>query len=164
MKLLSVIGSGDLQDEATYEAARAVGRGLAEVGWTILCGGLGGVMEAVCRGAKEGGGITIGLLPGVDPREANRWVDLPITTGAGEARNVACATSGRVVVAIAGSYGTLTEIAFALKYGRPVIALGSWRLDPARLDPGATLIHVETPEAVLAEVARLGLRAGRKPG
>ena len=90
-------------------------------------------MAAVCRGAKRGGGATIGILPGTNPREANEWVDYPICTGLGEARNAVVVASGQVVIAIGGGLGTLSEIALALKLGRPVITLHSWPLDPALL-------------------------------
>ena len=93
-----------------------------------MCGGLTGVMEAVCRGAKEAGGTTIGILPGGDPKAANPWVDIPICTGIGYARNVTVVLTGRAVVAVDGAYGTLSEIGHALGVDIPVIGLLTWSL------------------------------------
>ncbi len=125
--LISVIGAGKC-DEKTYALAEQAGRELALRGAMVVCGGLGGVMEAVCKGAKGAGGRTIGILPGADHREANAYVDVPIVTGLGEARNVIVARTGRAVIAIGGEYGTLSEIAFALKFGIPVVSLDTWQL------------------------------------
>ncbi len=144
-------------NEATAEEetmAEQLGELLARAGVTIVCGGRGGVMAAVCRGAKRGGGTTIGILPGTDPQEANAWVDYPICTGLGEARNAVVVASGQVVIAIGGGLGTLSEIALALKLGRPVITLYSWPLDPTLL--ARAKVHIEettTPE----ETARRAL-------
>jgi len=127
--LISVIGGG--QNHASAEAlemAEAVGQELALRGATVVCGGLGGVMEAVCRGAKVAGGVTIGILPGTDPSQANKWVDYPICTALGYARNVIVAKAGRAVIAIDGAYGTLSEIAHALSEGIPVIGLNTWTI------------------------------------
>jgi len=126
-KMISVIGAGRC-DEATAQLAQAVGRDLARRGVTLVCGGLGGVMEAACRGARQAGGHTIGILPGTDPRDANPYVEVAIPTGFGEARNLIVVQTGQAVIAIAGEYGTLTEIAHALKMGKPVIGLNTWRL------------------------------------
>jgi len=108
--------------------AEAVGRGLAEAGATLICGGMGGVMAAACRGARSAGGLTIGVLPGHNARDANPHVDVPIVTGMGEARNVIIVRTAMAVIAVGGEFGTLSEIAFALKLGRPVIGLGTWEL------------------------------------
>ncbi|MCK4581555.1 MAG: TIGR00725 family protein [Dehalococcoidia bacterium] len=125
--LIAVVGdSSGSADEA--ELAEAVGEGLAGRGATVICGGLGGVMEAVCRGAKAKGGLTVGILPGEDSSVANSYVDIPIVTGVGYARNMAVVKSARAVIAIGGGYGTLTEIAYALKRGIPVIGLNTWLL------------------------------------
>lgn len=124
---ISIIGAGKC-DEKTYALAEQVGRELARRGATVVCGGLGGVMEAACKGAKSAGGRTIGILPGTNPRDANPYVDIPIVTGMGEARNVIVVRTGRAVIAIGGEYGTLSEIAYALKFGIPVIGLGTWQL------------------------------------
>lgn len=94
----------------------------------MVCGGRGGVMEAACRGAKAEGGTTVGILPGMDRQEANAYVDIPIVTGLGEARNAIVVRTADAVVAVSGGYGTLSEIGLALKMGRPVVGLGTWEL------------------------------------
>jgi len=123
--IISVIG-GSVCTHEEARLAETVGQELARRGVTVVCGGLGGVMEAVCRGAREAGGHTIGLLPGSDPRDANPWVEFPLPTGLGFTRNAMVAQAGRAVIAIAGSYGTLSEMAFALIGGVPLIGLGAW--------------------------------------
>ena len=120
---ISVIGSGQC-DAAQYETARRVGELAARAGYEIVCGGLGGVMTAVCQGAREAGGRTIGILPGDDARAANPYVDVPVVTGLGIARNVLVVKNGDAVIAVAGGAGTLSEIGVALKLGRPVAAIG----------------------------------------
>jgi len=109
--------------------AEAVGRALGSRGVVLMCGGLGGVMEAACRGAKEAGGTTVGLLPGLDRAAANAHVDLAIPTGLGEARNAMVARSGDALIAVGGGYGTLSEIALALKGGKLVVGIGSWDIE-----------------------------------
>ena len=144
---VSVIGSG-----AEHEArAEEVGRLLAGRGCTVVCGGRGGVMAAAARGAKSAGGTTVGILPGTSPLDANEWIDHVVVTGLGHARNAVVAASGDAVIAVGGSYGTLTEIGFALVYGRPVVIL----------EPGLAVEGVpraktpaEAVELVLASVAR----------
>ena len=125
--LISVIGGGAPSARA-YELAEAVGRELAQRGAVVVCGGLGGVMEAACRGAKSAGGVTIGMMPGDDPRAANPWVDYPVMTGMGYARNVIVVKTGRAAIAVDGAYGTLSEIAHALGDGTPVIGLETWEM------------------------------------
>lgn len=124
---VGVVGDGVCPPE-TAAVAETVGRLLAGRGCVVVCGGLGGVMEAACRGAKAAGGMTIGILPGDDYRAANPFVDIPIVTGLGEARNVLVVKSSRAVIAVGGRYGTLSEIALALKLGIPVIGLNTWEL------------------------------------
>lgn len=122
-------------------AAETVGRGLAESGAIVVCGGLGGVMEAACRGAREAGGTAVGILPGTERSAANRWVDVAIPTGLGEARNALVVRAADVLIAVGGAYGTLSEVALALKAGKPVIGVSTWRLpvepDPIRRAPDA---------------------------
>jgi len=120
---ISVIGSGSALDAETEADAEAVGRLLAERGHTVVCGGMAGVMEAVCRGAREAGGETIGILPVDDVSAANDHVTTPIATGMGHARNVLVPLNGEAVIAITGSGGTLSEIGFATVYDRPVAGL-----------------------------------------
>ena len=124
---MAVVGSGDA-DEATYAVARELGRELARRGAVVVCGGLGGVMEAACRGAKDQGGTTVGVLPGDDRHSANPFVDVAVATGMGEARNAVVARTADVVVAVAGEFGTLSEIALALRMGKPVVGLSTWEL------------------------------------
>jgi uncharacterized protein (TIGR00725 family) len=109
--------------------AESVGRGLAERGAVVVCGGLGGAMEAACRGAKAGGGTTVGLLPGLDRRDANPYVDVAVPTGLGEARNALVVRAADALIAVAGGYGTLSEIALALRSGKRVVGLGTWDVD-----------------------------------
>jgi len=124
-RLISVIGAGSADDD-TLKSAFSLGVLLAESGFTVLCGGGGGIMEAVCRGAVSVGGTTVGILPGESSSGANPFVDVAIPTGLGSARNRIVALSGEAVVAIGGRYGTLSEIAFALDAGKPVCSLGGW--------------------------------------
>ncbi len=116
---VSVIGSGAEWEDAAQE----IGRLLAERGCTVVTGGLGEVMAAAQRGAKEAGGTTLAILPGEEREAANRWADHVVVTGIGHARNLAVAASGEAVIAVGGSWGTLAEIAFARRLGRPVVAL-----------------------------------------
>jgi uncharacterized protein (TIGR00725 family) len=125
--IIAVIGNSSCTPEEA-KLAETVGELLARRGATIICGGLGGVMEAVCRGAKSEGGLTVGILPGQDSSMANPWVDIPVVTGIGEARNVAVVKSAQAVIAIGGSYRTLSEIAYALKSRIPIIGLNTWSL------------------------------------
>jgi uncharacterized protein (TIGR00725 family) len=116
---IAVIGSGREWEQAAEE----VGRLLAELGCTVVTGGLSEVMEAAHRGAKSAGGTTIAIVPGEDRLDANPWADHVVVTGIGHARNLAVAASGDAVIAVGGSFGTVSEIAFALRLGRPVVAL-----------------------------------------
>ena len=125
--IIAVIGNSSCSPEEA-KLAETAGELLAQQGVTVICGGLGGVMEAACRGAKSKGGLTVGILPGQDSSAANPWVDIPVVTGIGEARNVTVVKSAQVVIAIGGSYGTLSEIAYALKSNIPVIGLNTWSL------------------------------------
>ena len=123
--LISIIGESNASHK-NYSLAEEVGRLLAEAEVTVVCGGMGGVMEAVSKGASNAGGRTVGILPGVNPTDANPWVDIPICTGLGHARNVIVVRSGLAVVAIGGAYGTLSEIGHALSDEIPVIGLNTW--------------------------------------
>ncbi len=149
-----MIGAG-ICDAATYALAEEVGRELARRGATVVCGGLGGVMEAACRGAKSAGGRTVGILPGTSAHDANPFVDVPIVTGLGQARNAIVVRSGRAVIAIGGEYGTLSEIAFALKFGIPVIGLGTWQLAREGKIVPAIVEATSAKEAVEAALNRV---------
>jgi uncharacterized protein (TIGR00725 family) len=137
---IAVCAPGSASDEE-LTLAGAIGRLLAERRCTLVCGGLGGAMAAACRGAKEAGGVTIGIIPGYDDRAANPWVDHVICTGLGQARNALVAATGEAVIAVGGGWGTLSEIALALRLGRPVVLLGDWAamfaLSDGQTDTGA---------------------------
>ena len=152
-KLIAVIG-GSQASQKEISLAEEVGCQLAKKGAILVCGGLGGVMEAACRGASSEGGITIGILPGENRREANNYVQIPIVTGMGYARNVAVVKSAQAVIAIGGSYGTLSELGHALQSGIPVIGLDTWSL----LKNGKTnnaIIPVENPTEAVAKALEL---------
>ena len=121
---IAVIGAGDATPEEVANA-ESVGRLIGEQGAALICGGLGGVMAAAARGCATAGGVTIGILPGREPSDANAWILLPLATGMGEGRNVLVVRSAEAVIAVGGSWGTLSEIALARKIGRPVILLGT---------------------------------------
>ena len=140
MRYVAVVGAGRASDDEAL-AAEAVGRALAEAGAVVVCGGLGGVMEAACRGAKDGGGTTIGILPGANRADANPYVDVALATGLGEARNALIVRAVDVLVAVGGEYGTLSEIALALKAGKPVVGVGTWEIRGVQAagDPAAAV-------------------------
>jgi uncharacterized protein (TIGR00725 family) len=158
--IIGVIG-GRRPTSEEMELAEAAGRRIAELGAALICGGCRGVMEAACRGAKGSGGLTIGVLPGSDREAANPYVDLPIVTGIGEARNCIIARSAQAVVAIGGSYGTLTEIAYSIAFGTPVVGLGTWHIEREG-HPPAPIHRAATPEEA-AERA-FALAKDREPG
>jgi uncharacterized protein (TIGR00725 family) len=124
-RIIGVIGGGTCTKEVEH-LAETVGRGIASSGSILICGGLDGVMLAACRGAKQAGGQTIGILPGLDKREANAYVDIPIVTGMADARNVIITRTADALIAIDGEFGTLSEISFAIKFGKPLIGLKTW--------------------------------------
>ena len=125
---VSVIGGHDA-DENVEQNAHNIGKIIAKMGAIVVCGGLLGVMEAVCRGSKEAGGLTIGLLPGKDKNDANCFVDIALPTSIGYARNVIVACSADIIIALPGSHGTRSEISYGLVYKRPVIDFGNWDID-----------------------------------
>lgn len=144
---VAIIG-GNESSADEREKAYEVGRLLAEAGAVIVCGGRGGVMEAACRGAREAGGLTVGILPGKDAADGNAFLSVALPTGMGEARNALVVLAGDAVVAIGGGFGTLSEIGLALKAGRRVIGLGTWQAK-APSGASATVEPVATPaEAV----------------
>ncbi len=145
--IIAVIGDSYCPPEEA-KLAQTVGELLALQGATIICGGLGGVMEAVCRGAKSKGGLTVGVLPGEDSSKANHWVDIPIATGVGYARNMAVVKSAQAVIAIGGNYGTLSELAYALKSGIPIIGLNTWALSRNGQEDSSIIKFHDAKEAV----------------
>ncbi len=156
---IAVCGPGDAEAEDLAQGRRA-GAAVARAGAVLVCGGLGGVMEAACRGAAEAGGTTVGLLPGEDRSAANPWVGLAIPTGLGELRNALIVRAADAVVAIGGAYGTLSEIALALRGGIPVVGVATWELARrGRADEG--IVVASDAEAAVAEALR---RTGRHMG
>ena len=145
--IIAVIGSSEANEELV-ELATKVGYELAQNGVIMVCGGLGGVMEAACRGAKSKGGTTIGVLPGSNPDEANKWIDHVICTGMGEARNLVIIKSSDAVIAVGGGYGTLSEIGFALKLNKPIVGLQTWGLENPNMDNLALKTSDHSKEAV----------------
>ena len=125
-RIIAVIGQGRGCTQEILSLAEQVGKEIAKRGGIVICGGLQGVMEAVCKGAKFENGLTIGVIPGTQKSDANKFVDLPIVTGLGEARNSVIVRTADIVIAVGGKYGTLSEISFALAFGKPVIGLNSW--------------------------------------
>lgn len=150
---ISVIGAGDA-DTGTCREAHAVGRCVAERGGVVVCGGLGGVMEAACRGAAEAGGVAVAILPGSDEGAANPWATVIIPTGLGHARNVLVVQAGRAVVALPGAMGTLSEVSIALKIGRPVVGVRAWG------DVAGVEVAADAEEAVARAFARVKERSG----
>jgi uncharacterized protein (TIGR00725 family) len=154
---ISVVGAGEASvDEAAQ--AEAVGRAIALAGGLVITGGLGGVMSAASRGCSEAGGVAVGILPGIHAAEANPWVRIPIASGLGEARNALVVRAADAVVAVGGSWGTLSEIALARKMGIPVVLLGSPPVD-------LPLRRMETPQEAAAWALQAALeRRGLGPG
>ncbi|HWC15008.1 MAG TPA: TIGR00725 family protein [Actinomycetota bacterium] len=154
---IAVVG-GHHVDDATVRRAEEVGRAIAEAGAVLVCGGRGGVMEAACRGARSAGGTTLGILPGESREDANDHIDVAVATGLGEMRNMVVVHSADVVIALAGEYGTLSEIAFALRVGTPVVGIDTWEL--ARRGQGVSdgIVRVDDPRAAVTEAMRLARR------
>lgn len=125
--IIGVIGTAQATKEE-FETAEEVGKEIAKRNGVVVCGGEGGVMEAACRGAKSEDGLTIGIIPGYRGDEANSYVDIPIVTGMSHARNVIVVRSSKAIIAVGGNYGTLSEIAFALKLGIPIIGINTWEV------------------------------------
>jgi uncharacterized protein (TIGR00725 family) len=145
--IIAVIGAGSCDTE-NYSIAEEAGILLAKNGFTIICGGLGGVMEAVCKGARSEGGHTIGVLPGDNIKDANPYVSIPVATGMGIGRNIIIIRTAMAVLAIDGKYGTLSEIAFALQLQKPVVGLQSW-------DVSADIIQAPNIEQAVNEIVKI---------
>ena len=143
---VAVVGPGEASPHE-LQAAEDVGAGLAERGAVVVTGGLGGVMEAACRGARSRRGRTVGLLPGDDRESANGWVEIAIATGLGELRNGLVVRAADALVAVGGGHGTLSEVALALKLGRPVVGLGTWDVHGVE--------HVSTPAEAIDRISAL---------
>ena len=147
---VAVVGPGEAT-QPQLEVAVAVGRALGEAGAVLVCGGLGGVMAGACRGAASTGGVTVGILPGTDRASANEWVSVAIPTGLGELRNGLVVSAADTVIAVGGAYGTLAEIALALRTGVPVVGIGTWEIggvehaEDAADAVARALAHVDRP-------------------
>jgi uncharacterized protein (TIGR00725 family) len=154
--IVGVIGGSEVSSDL-YNAAEVIGREIAKRQAVLITGGLAGVMEAAAKGAKSVGGFTVGVLPGFSPQDANPYIDLPLVTGLSEARNIIIVRTADVLVAVGRGFGTLSEIAFALKLQKPIIALETW-------DVADALIRVWTPQdAVERAFALLDALGSRRP-
>ena len=145
-KIIAVVG-GRKTEKALLSEAEAIGKLIAKNGATLVCGGLGGVMQAASRGAKSEGGLTVGILPQNDSKGANLYIDIPIATGLGIGRNVIIARTADAVIAVGGAYGTLSEIAYALQMGKPVVGIKTWDIKG--------VIHVENAADAVNKVFEL---------
>lgn len=150
---VAVIGASNAT-EWELDAAERLGALLAEAGCVLVCGGLGGVMDAAARGAASHDGVSVGILPGTDRSAASRHLTVALATGFGEARNAIVARSADAVIAVGGEFGTLSEIALALKMGTPVIGIGTWELGRDDLDRDP-IVRVADTDAAVAELRRL---------
>jgi len=161
--MVAVVGPADA-DESHLALAEEVGRLLGDRGVVVVTGGLGGVMAAACRGARGVGATTLGFLPGADRGEANEWVSQPIPTGLGQGRNVLVALSADVVIAVGGSWGTLSEVAHARRAGRPVVTVSGWQVLDATGMPMPDLVAADDAEsavaAAMAAISGSGVKGG----
>lgn len=144
---IGIIGAGECSAEV-YKTAEKIGKMVALRGDVLICGGLGGIMEAASKGAKSAGGTTIGILPGFNSEDANPFIDIPIVTGLSHARNFIIVRSSDVLISVAGGYGTLSEIAIALKLKKPVIGICSWNIIK-------DIHHVQSPEEAIKKICEL---------
>ena len=151
---IGVIGGSDASFDALREAEET-GRLIAEEGCILVTGGLGGVMEAASRGAKEAGGVVIGILPGKDSNEANDYVDIAIPTGLGWTRNVLVILNSDALIAIDGAYGTLSEISYALLYKKPVFGLKTWNLSKTDNMAGEGVISCLSPQEAVEKALKV---------
>ena len=146
-KYVGVIGGGECTD-STYKTAQSLGFEIGKKGWILVCGGLGGVMEAAAKGCAEAGGMTLGILPGSQRDSANPYIRIALPTGLGEGRNLLVVRTSDVLVSIGGGYGTLSEIALALKAGKPVIGLETWEHIQG-------IQYVSHPDEVIEKIDRI---------
>jgi uncharacterized protein (TIGR00725 family) len=163
---VAVIGDGDPRGPDAHrilEWAEEVGHLLARGGATVVTGGMGGVMRAASQGAVRAGGVTIGILPGSDVSEANEYVQIPIATGLGVVRNLVVVTAADAVVAVGGRHGTLSEIGLALRQGRHVVTLSSWRLDSEHRIGGPRVHRARDPREAVSLVLRLAESGPESP-
>jgi uncharacterized protein (TIGR00725 family) len=157
MKKIAVIGGSAIQEKSDiYDIAYKVGKSIADESAALVCGGLSGVMEAACKGAKEAGGLTIGILPSIDEEDANAWVDIRIPTGLGYARNALVVLSSHAVIAIDGAEGTLSEIGYAITFNKPLIGLKTWQIKPYEEISSPLIQYADSPEKAV-EMAMSGI-------
>ena len=157
---VAVVGDGEPRGPDAHrllEWAEEIGQELARSGATVITGGLGGVMRAASRGARSAGGQTIGILPGTDASDANEYVSIPLPTGLGVVRNLVVVTAADAVVAVGGRHGTLSEIGLALRMGRHVVALSSWRVESEHRLGGPRVHRARDPREAVALAVRLAL-------
>lgn len=152
--IVGIIGGSQIQKKEIYDTAYRTGALIAGNGWSLVCGGLGGVMEAAARGAYEAKGTTIGILPQSDKSGANAYITVPVATGIGYARNFIIISTADVLVAIDGAYGTLTEIAIALGMKKTVLSLGSWELEKVTGIDRRLFVPVATPDEAVAFIKK----------
>ena len=155
-KFIAVIGGSQCSSREA-KLAEAVGREIARQDAIVVCGGLGGVMEATCKGAQSEGGVTIGILPGDNRQLANSYVQIPIVTGIGYARNAMVVKSAQAVIAIGGSYGTLSEISYALQSGIPVIGFNTWEIS-RNGQPDNSIILAQNPTEAVSKALNLAIK------
>jgi uncharacterized protein (TIGR00725 family) len=163
---VAVIGEGDPRGpdaQRMLDWAEEIGRDLARAGAVVVTGGLGGVMQAASRGAVAAGGETIGILPGADAAEANEYVSLPIPTGLGVVRNLVVVTASDAVIAVGGRHGTLSEIGLALRMGRHVVALSSWRVESDHRIGGPRVHRARDPREAVGLAMRLAREGPAQP-
>ena len=143
-KFIGVIGASQPSEELLPIAER-VGKEIAKRGGVLICGGMGGIMESACKGAKSQGGITVGILPTITRDSANPYIDIPIVTGMGYARNIIVVLSSEAIIAIGGAYGTLTELAFALHFAVPTVGIRTWRVE-SEYTQVKGVVYIDEPE------------------
>ena len=156
-RYIAVVGAS-AGTPAELAHGEAVGRGIAEAGAVLVCGGMGGVMEAAAGGCVQAGGKALGILPGESRLDGNPYLTLTVATGMGEARNAIVVKTADAVIAIHGEFGTLSEIALALKMGKPVVGLGTWELSKLGV-PVESIVRATTPEEAVRDALRLADRA-----
>ena len=160
---VGVIGPSEAPPDL-YSLAEDVGRLIAEAGALLICGGGTGVMEAASKGVKSAGGISVGILPGTNETEANQYVDIPIITGMGHGRNIINVRSSEALIAIGGGYGTLSEIALALRTGKPVVGLSTWHFSIQGIRESANYLQVRTAEEAVIEALKRAAERRTTPG
>ena len=152
--IVGIIGGSNIENKKIYDTAFRMGSLLASEGWYLICGGLGGVMEAAARGAFQHKGITIGVLPYAEKKYANKYISIPLATGMGIARNIIIVNTADILVAIDGKYGTLNEISAALNLNKKVLALHSWKLEKLDRINKKLFIPLDSPEAVIEYIKK----------